>query len=60
MDVGRQCPACNDGRTVGSGFFYVDLSEVISRERPSSVSECSAVQGSEEFVGEIVSQRTAL
>jgi hypothetical protein len=35
--VARQWPARNNGSTVGSSVFYVIFSEVISRDRPSSV-----------------------
>jgi hypothetical protein len=57
-DVVRQCPVRNKGSTVGSGVFYVVRSETISRDRPSSA--VSAVQRSEDLVGELVSQRTAI
>jgi hypothetical protein len=48
--VARQRPASNNGRTVGSGVFYVVRSEAIPRDRPSAV-QLSTVEWSE-LVGE--------
>jgi hypothetical protein len=39
MTVVRQRPARNNGSTIGGGVFYVVLSEALSRDRPSSVSQ---------------------
>jgi hypothetical protein len=52
--VARQKPARINGSNVGSGVFYVDRSEDIQHDRPSSVKLVQAVRGSEEFVGELV------